>query len=215
MGELRPIYEPPLVREMLASGIDSITVTLCDPKAEGAEALELAVDGLMEYDRYLATHPDLFVKATSVAHRVVLIMRLKVIVCSVILCGALACASVRPATVQETTTPRPEPDRVVHVIAERFLFTPSQITVEAGTTLEIRLTSEDTDHGFRIVGPGDINVAIPKRGRGEAIATFEATEPGEYRFECSRVCGASHNYMSGVIRVTPSSTEQAASDGSR
>jgi membrane dipeptidase len=67
MGELRPVYEPALVREMLASGIDSITVTLCDPKAEGAEALELAVDGLMEYDRYLAAHPELFVKATSVA----------------------------------------------------------------------------------------------------------------------------------------------------
>ena len=67
MGELRPIYEPALVREMLASGMDSITVTLCDPKATGAEALELAVDGLTEYDRYLAAHPDLFVKATSVA----------------------------------------------------------------------------------------------------------------------------------------------------
>jgi len=67
MGELRPIYEPPLVREMLASGTDSITVTLCDPKAEGAEALELAVDGLLEYDRYLGAHPELFVKATSVA----------------------------------------------------------------------------------------------------------------------------------------------------
>ena len=67
MGELRTIYEPPLVREMLASGIDSITVTLCDPKAVGAEALELAVDGLMEYDRYLAEHPDLFVKATLIA----------------------------------------------------------------------------------------------------------------------------------------------------
>jgi membrane dipeptidase len=67
MGELRTIYEPPLVREMLASGIDSITVTLCDPKAVGAEALELAVDGLLEYDRYLAEHPDLFVKATSIA----------------------------------------------------------------------------------------------------------------------------------------------------
>lgn len=67
MGELRPIYEPPLVREMLASGIDSITVTLCDPKAVGAEALELAVNGLMEYDRYLAANPELFVKATSVS----------------------------------------------------------------------------------------------------------------------------------------------------
>jgi membrane dipeptidase len=67
MGELRPIYEPPLVREMLATGMDSITVTLCDPKPVGAEALELAVDGLLEYDRYLAEHPDLFVKATTVA----------------------------------------------------------------------------------------------------------------------------------------------------
>ena len=31
------------------------------------QALELAVDGLMEYDRYLASHPELFIKATSVA----------------------------------------------------------------------------------------------------------------------------------------------------
>lgn len=67
MGELRTIYEPSLVREMLGAGMDSITVTLCDPKAVGAEALELAVDGLMEYDRYLAEHPDLFIKARSVA----------------------------------------------------------------------------------------------------------------------------------------------------
>jgi membrane dipeptidase len=68
MGELRPIYEPSLVRQMLASGTDSITVTLCDPKAVGAEALELAIDGLTEYDRYLASRPDLFVQATSVKH---------------------------------------------------------------------------------------------------------------------------------------------------
>ena len=66
MGELRTIYEPSLVREMLASGLDAITVTLCDPKPEGAEALELAVNGLLEYDRYLSAHPELFVKATSV-----------------------------------------------------------------------------------------------------------------------------------------------------
>lgn len=67
MGELRTLYEPDLVREMLASGLDAITVTLCDPKPLGAEALELALDGLLDYDRYLASHPDLFVKATRVA----------------------------------------------------------------------------------------------------------------------------------------------------
>ena len=67
MGELRPIYEPALVREMLTSGMDAITVTLCDPKPIGAEALEFAVNGLLEYDRYLEAHPDLFVKGTSTA----------------------------------------------------------------------------------------------------------------------------------------------------
>jgi membrane dipeptidase len=67
MGELRPVYEPSLIRDMLASGMDSITVTLCDPKPIGAEAVELAVDGLLEYDRMIERHPDLLLKATSVA----------------------------------------------------------------------------------------------------------------------------------------------------
>jgi membrane dipeptidase len=66
MGELRPEYEPALIRDMLASGMDAITITLCDPKPEGAEALELALDSLLQYDRYLASKPEFFVKATSV-----------------------------------------------------------------------------------------------------------------------------------------------------
>lgn len=67
MGELRIEYEDSVIRDMLASGMDAITITLCDPKPEGAEALELAVDSLLEYDRHLAAHPQYFVKATSVA----------------------------------------------------------------------------------------------------------------------------------------------------
>lgn len=67
MGELRPEYDAALIREMLASGLDVITVTLCDPKPGGAEALELAVDGLLTYDRFIASHPDLLLKATAAA----------------------------------------------------------------------------------------------------------------------------------------------------
>jgi membrane dipeptidase len=67
MGELRPEYEDALVREMLASGMDAITVTLCDPKPEGAEALERATDALLLHDRFLAGKPQLFVKATAAA----------------------------------------------------------------------------------------------------------------------------------------------------
>ena len=67
MGELRMDYEEALIRDMLGSGLDSITITLCDPKPVGAEALELAVDSLLQHDRYLAAHPNFFVKAVSVA----------------------------------------------------------------------------------------------------------------------------------------------------
>jgi cytochrome c oxidase subunit II len=93
--------------------------------------------------------------------------------------------------------------RVIHVAAERFAFTPSEITVDEGSIVELRLTSDDTDHGFRVYGLGDPSVVIPKRGRGDVRVTFEAKEAGSYRFECSHVCGAGHGFMRGVIRVKP------------
>ncbi len=67
MGELRPDYDEALIGEMLASGMDAITVTLCDPKPTGAEGLELALDGLLEYDRLVASHPALLRKAHAAA----------------------------------------------------------------------------------------------------------------------------------------------------
>jgi cytochrome c oxidase subunit II len=95
--------------------------------------------------------------------------------------------------------------RVVHVAAERFTFTPSDITVDEGSVVELRLTSDDTDHGFRVHGLGEPNVLIPKRGRGDVRVTIDAKVPGEYPFECSHVCGAGHGFMRGVIRVKPRS----------
>ena len=89
---------------------------------------------------------------------------------------------------------------VVQMVAERFTFTPSRIVVPVGTMVEIHIRSEDTDHGFHIVGGR--NVIIPKRRLGEAVVVFEADEPGEYRFECSKLCGAGHNFMRGEIIVT-------------
>ncbi len=93
------------------------------------------------------------------------------------------------------------PAEVVEISAERFAFTPSEIKTRAGVPLEIRLGSEDTDHGFKIVGT-KIDVRIPKRGKGQTTVTFDPPAPGRYRFECSHVCGAGHSFMSGTIVVT-------------
>lgn len=90
--------------------------------------------------------------------------------------------------------------RVVRILAERFSFTPSEIRVPRGVTLELRVRSDDTMHGFRIAARS-VNLMVPKRRQGEAVVVFEATEPGRYEFECSRLCGAGHNFMRGAIVV--------------
>jgi cytochrome c oxidase subunit 2 len=97
----------------------------------------------------------------------------------------------------QTSTQNPQ---VIEISAERFSFNPSEIRVKAGTQLEIRLTSEDTMHGFKILGT-DIDLELPKRGRGVAAVMFTPT-PGRYTFECSRLCGAGHSFMRGVIIAT-------------
>lgn len=90
--------------------------------------------------------------------------------------------------------------QLVRMLAERFSFTPSEIRVRPGTVLELQIRSSDTSHGFRIVG-GGVNVLVPKRRRGEVTVIFDAREPGRYTFECSRLCGAGHNFMRGAIIV--------------
>ena len=90
--------------------------------------------------------------------------------------------------------------RIVNMVAERFFFAPSRITVSAGTTVEFNIRSADTNHGFRIRKAG-INVVVPKRGGGEAKVVFHATKKGRYDFECSKPCGAGHNTMRGTIIV--------------
>jgi cytochrome c oxidase subunit II len=90
--------------------------------------------------------------------------------------------------------------RVIRVSAERFAFTPSQIEVDAGEEVEIRIKSDDTSHGFRIIGM-ETNVAIPKRGQGDVVVALKIDKPGRYIFECSRMCGAGHNFMRGELVV--------------
>jgi cytochrome c oxidase subunit 2 len=93
-----------------------------------------------------------------------------------------------------------KPDKVISISAERFTFSPSKIRVAQGAVVELVLTSEDTDHGFRIPR-ANIDVAIPQRGKGEVRVKFIAKEKGDYVYECSRPCGAGHNLMRGRIVV--------------
>ena len=67
MGEIRDVYSRKLIKEILDSGLNAITVTLCDPKTFEHEAFEAAKDGILHYDRLIGKHPDLYMKAIQVS----------------------------------------------------------------------------------------------------------------------------------------------------
>ena len=102
--------------------------------------------------------------------------------------------------VPQAPSPKSQTPRVIRVSAERFAYTPSEIVVERGTTIEFHLTSDDTDHGFRIVGT-EVNAEIPKRRRGETVVTYVADTAGRFVIECSRPCGAGHTAMRATLVV--------------
>ena len=85
---------------------------------------------------------------------------------SLLVAAAMAALAVLPGLdsgargAEQADTPR----QVVDITAERFTFTPSEVRTKAGTTLEIRLRSDDTAHGFHIVGT-DVDLELPKRGK--------------------------------------------------
>ena len=115
------------------------------------------------------------------------------------LCGLLlAAVAGLAASARPEAGARQAKAQVIEISAERFSFSPSEFRVKADAPVEIRLRSDDTNHGFRILDT-DINIIIPKRGKGTATVTFQPPKPGRYNFECSKLCGAGHAFMRGTL----------------
>ncbi len=92
--------------------------------------------------------------------------------------------------------------RLINIIAKRFEYTPSQISVRKGERVTIRLESLDVTHGFYLDGYG-INIKARPGLIGKA--TFVADKPGRFSFRCSDTCGEFHPYMIGFLEVSPNS----------
>ena len=63
MGEIREVYDRVLLNEMLDSGLNAITKTMCDPKTFEREALNAALEGIRSFDKWIAANPTQVAKA--------------------------------------------------------------------------------------------------------------------------------------------------------
>lgn len=79
-------------------------------------------------------------------------------------------------------------------------WSPTDITIEAGEPLHLRLTSDDVVHGFAI-GQSDRPAIDMLPGKVvETTLTFD--KPGKYTYYCTRWCGVDHWRMRGIIDVS-------------
>ncbi len=84
-------------------------------------------------------------------------------------------------------------------MAETGGWTPDQITLQAGETVLLHLTSDDVMHGFAIGQQDQPSVDVQPGQPTEVSLTFD--RPGKYTYYCTRWCGANHWRMRGTITV--------------
>jgi len=86
----------------------------------------------------------------------------------------------------------------VDLVARKWEFVPSTITVNQGDTVRLIITSIDVSHGFRQADLG-INERLSPGKTTEV--EFVAEEKGTFPFFCTVFCGSGHGGMRGTIVV--------------
>ena len=91
------------------------------------------------------------------------------------------------------------PPQRIEVVAKRFEFAPSDITVKKGEPVTLALSSQDVDHGLKFK---ELNVNVmAKKGQTREV-TFTPGQAGTFVGQCSIFCGAGHGGMKLTLHVT-------------
>lgn len=87
--------------------------------------------------------------------------------------------------------------REIQIVAKKFTFEPSTISVTPGEQVRLVIRSADTKHGFAIKKL-NIDVDVPKGGQPVNVE-FTAPPEGRYEIECSNFCGLGHRKMKAEL----------------
>ena len=88
----------------------------------------------------------------------------------------------------------------IHYVARMWSFDPPDVTIPAGATADIYLSTTDVTHGFQIAGTNVNLMAVPGTVN---YARVKFDQPGQYSVICHEYCGTGHHNMTTNIRVTP------------
>jgi cytochrome c oxidase subunit II len=113
-----------------------------------------------------------------------------------VLGGAIAMAAGAMAGAAVWAQPQ---ERVIKVVARKFVFLPSDIAVKQGEAVVLEFTSPEVVMGF--YAP-DLNLRAVLVPNEVARVRFTPARAGTFPFICDIFCGDGHESMSGRIVVT-------------
>jgi len=90
------------------------------------------------------------------------------------------------------------PAHEIQVIAKKFEFTPSTITVKKGEQVRLTITALDHDHGFKLEA---FNIDKLLKKGSATVVEFTPDKAGTFPFQCSHFCGLGHSKMKGQLVV--------------
>jgi cytochrome c oxidase subunit 2 len=85
-----------------------------------------------------------------------------------------------------------------YVIAQAWNFSPRELEIPVGSTVDIYVTSPDLQHGFKIT---DTNINMQVVPGQVSKLTFTFDDIGEFPYLCTEYCGQGHAAMFGVVNV--------------
>jgi len=91
-------------------------------------------------------------------------------------------------------------ERTFQIEARQFSYSSSELNVNAGDTVTIKLVSNDVVHGLYV---DSYDVSMEADPGQTKTLTFIANKPGSFRFRCNVTCGAMHPFMIGRLTVGP------------
>jgi cytochrome c oxidase subunit II len=89
--------------------------------------------------------------------------------------------------------------QTISITAQRFYFSPNEITVKKGEPVKLVIQSKDVTHGLKIESLG-VRTEV-KKGQISEV-TFTPESAGAFEGKCAHFCGSGHGSMKFTVHVT-------------